>query len=144
MKKAVAESMIKMSPGEFKVYIEENKISHVVLESQGQGWVDPFSAIPSFFGDFKKIRVSLRPTVLSLINQDSSVCFHGIECIQVDQNIGKIMVHCKALLPDCAIQKRTYVLTVDPGQLSPPHLKRQRGDAEQAGARVMTLAPLYQ
>ena len=119
MKKSVAESMIKMSPGEFKVYIEENKISHVVLESQNQDWVDPFSAIPNFFGDFKKIRVTLRPTLISLINKDSSVCFHGIDYIQVDQNVGKIMVHCKALLPDCATQEHTYTLTVDPNQLSP-------------------------
>ena len=102
--------MIKMSPGEFKIYIEENKINHVVLESQNQNWVDPFDAIPNFFGDFKKIRVSLRPTVLSLINNDSSVCFHGIDYIQVDKKTGKIMVHCRALLPDCEVQKRTYTL----------------------------------
>ena len=106
--------MKQMNPGEFRRYIENAAIGPVTFYYKDQEWYDSFGVFPEFRCAFQKISLDVNPTYLTLSGpNDTLFRLHGVEHIQLDPDAGKIVVCCKAALPDCTPQKITYTLRAD-------------------------------
>ena len=103
--------MIKMTPLEFRRYLNREKLSSITLYHTDQDWLDPYGVVPNFRATFQIIKMEFSPTQLMLIGNDVSVILHGIDYFQVDQPGERIYVHCHALLPDCNPMDRTYTFS---------------------------------
>ena len=100
--------MIKMSPREFKHYLEKNNFSNITFRYDEQGWGDPYGVAPDFIATFHRMEMRICPTLLVLSNPDLHISLHGIDYIKVDPAYGRVSVHCNAILPECTPPDRTY------------------------------------
>lgn len=105
--------MKKMTPREFKRYLEDEHHGEITLDYTDQAWHDMLGVVPDYVLTFQNADVRLAPTRLILSGQGKYLCFHGIDSIQAERGQDgrtRFLVHCLAALRDCSPGERTYVL----------------------------------
>lgn len=106
----------KMTPWEFKQYIEGRGKTDYTLRSDSQDWADPFSVSPDFSLHFSRLMVGVNPHHILLLGQSNDggnmLRINNVKYMLLEDaersDKAQIDVYCRTPVLGCAPTERVY------------------------------------